>query len=46
MFWDSFLYDRKSLFHYWKKKTAKKKKAATEFLKHWNKKLKPAAKQK
>lgn len=46
MFWGSFLYDRKGSFHCWKKKTAKKKKAATEFLEHWNKKLKPAAKQK
>ena len=46
MFWGSFLYDRKNLFHYWKKKTAKKKKVTTKFLKCWNKKLKPAAKQK
>jgi len=46
MFWGSFSYDRKGSFHCWKKKMTKKKKVATEFLKHWNKKLEPAAKQK
>ena len=46
MFWGSFLYDKKSSFYCWKKKTAKKKKAATEYLNKLNKELEPAAKEK
>jgi hypothetical protein len=36
MFWGSFLYDYKRLFHIWKKETAKQKKAAQKEINNYN----------